>query len=237
MVEQDKCRYGHLTRPGAETSRGDDFRVSPRFGVQTVPSYAMRCCDGGYSRVTKQALVAAMQAFAAIALHDAVYVACPVSSGRRELDLMVRLSLFDRDQLRDVHSALWYRDVLEPNKAEAAASVAAARKRYPGRSVINPSEFELDGLTQLGYDALCSEIIRQHVSHFVLADGWQFSRGARLEATLALELRLDVEDNSGRPLSPEQIANLMTEATTDLIASGCPDLIVEALLPQPMSVG
>src|SRR5690242_8767689 len=102
-----------------------------------------------------------MQAFAAIALCNAVYVVCPVSSGRRELDLMAALSLYDRDQLRSAHSARWQRDVLEPNKMAAMDSVAAARERHAGRSVINPAEFDLDGLTQPDYDALCSDIIRR----------------------------------------------------------------------------
>ena len=150
---------------------------------------------------------------------------------------MAKLSLFDRDQLRTAHGVRWQHDVLQPNKMAAVASVAAARERHGGRSVINPSEFELDGLTQPDYDALCSEIIRQHVSHFVLADGWQFSRGARLEAMLALELKLDVEDNHGRSLNANQIGTLMSAAISDLTKAGFPHSIIGGLLPQPMPVG
>lgn len=178
-----------------------------------------------------------MQAFAAIDLRDAAYVACPVSSGRRELDLMATLSLFDRDQLRHHHARRWRLDVLQPNKMAAAAAVAAARDRHRGRSVINPSEFELDGLTQPDYDMLCADIIRHHVRHFVLADGWQFSRGARLEAVLALQLGLDVEDNTGIPLDTDQIVHLMGEAISDLIGEGFPDEVVQALLPRLTLVG
>jgi hypothetical protein len=178
------------------------------------------------------ALTAAMQAFAAIDLRDAIYVACPVSSGRRELDLMATLSLFDRDELRRAHAARWRREVLEPNKAAAMSAVAAARNRYAQRSVINPSEFELDGLTQPDYDSLCADIIRHHVRCLILADGWQFSRGARLEAVLAVELGLQVESGDGLPLTADQLFGLMEDAVTSLAAAGFPSGIVRGLLPQ-----
>jgi uncharacterized protein DUF4406 len=187
--------------------------------------------------VRKQALTAALQAYAAIDLRDAVYVACPVSSGRRELDLMATLSLFDRDQLRYQHARRWQRDVLQPNKLAAAAAVEAARGRHRGRNVINPSEFELDGLTQPDYDMLCADIIRHHVRYFVLADGWQFSRGACLETVLALDLKLNIEDNSGALLNARQIMNLMAQASSDLIRAGFSDEVVAALLPRPTPVG
>jgi hypothetical protein len=177
-------------------------------------------------------LTAAMQAFAAIDLRDAVYVACPVSSGRRELDLMATLSLFDRDELRDQHAGRWRREVLEPNKAAAAAAVAAARHRHAARSVINPSEFELKGLGQPGYDSLCEEIIRNHVRYLVLADGWQFSRGARLEAALAVDLGLGVEDGDGQPLTHDRLFDLMEEAANLLDTAGFPRETVQTLLPQ-----
>jgi hypothetical protein len=178
------------------------------------------------------ALTAAMQAFAAIALRDAIYVACPVSSGRRELELMATLSLFDRDELRREHPVRWRREVLEPNKTAAAAAVAAARDRYSHLSVINPSEFELDGLTQPDYDSLCADIIRRHVRCLILADGWQFSRGARLEAALAVELGREVESGDGLPLAADQLFDLMDDAVTSLAAAGFPSGIVQGLLPQ-----
>jgi hypothetical protein len=173
-----------------------------------------------------------MQAFAAIDLSDAVYVACPVSSGRRELDLMADLSLFDRDHLRGHHTTRWRLEVLEPNKNAAVAAVTAARARHPRRSVINPSEFELDGLTQPDYDSLCADIIKGHVGHLVLADGWQFSRGARIEAALALELGRSVEDGDGNPLARAQILTSMDDVVPALVRLGFPDEVARSLLPE-----
>lgn len=176
------------------------------------------------------ALQAALQAFAAIRLRDAVYVACPVSSGRRELELMAELSLFDRERIRTEHSSRWRRDVLEPNKSDAAAAVAAARERHSDRSVINPAEFELDGLTQAHYDALCEEIIRCHVGRLVLADGWHLSRGARIEAVLALDLGLSVEDGNGESLGQDRVLEQIE--VTSVVESGIPLEVAGALLPE-----
>ncbi|GAB3458243.1 DUF4406 domain-containing protein [Actinophytocola sediminis] len=180
-------------------------------------------------------VLAALQAFEAIRLRDAVYVACAVSSGRRELDLMIELSTFDRDRLRREHGERWKQRVLEPNRTAASAAVSSVRQRYADRSVINPAEFELEGLTQPDYDSLCERIIRAHVGHLVLADGWQYSRGARIEAVLAMHLSLRVTDGGGDPLGPDSIRELM-DVTPALVDAGVPAGIVRELLPEPMSL-
>lgn len=177
------------------------------------------------------ALQAALQAFEAILLRGAVYVACPVSSGRRELALMIDLALFDRDELRARHADRWRREVLEPNKADAAYAVSSARGRHAHQTVINPSAFELDGLTQPDYDSLCSDIIRAHVGHVVLADGWQYSRGARIEAVQAVGQGLSVEDGNGKRLAGEEILASITDAVPALVDSGVPRDVARRLLP------
>jgi hypothetical protein len=177
------------------------------------------------------ALEAALQAFEAIQLRDAVYVACPVSSGRRELMLMAELELYDRDEVRGRHSERWRREVLEPNKAEAAKSVRSARSRYADRTVINPATFELDGLTQPDYDALCGKIIESHVGHVVLADGWQYSRGARIEAVQAIEKGLSVEDGNRTRLDFPEIMRLIDDAVPGMCRWGIPLAAARALMP------
>lgn len=178
------------------------------------------------------ALEAALQAFEAIQLRDAVYVACPVSSGRRELRLMTELNLFDRDEVRLRHADQWRREVFELNKADAAESVRSARSRHAGRLVINPATFELDGLTQPDYDALCGQIIESHVGHLVLADGWQYSRGARIEAVQAIEQDLSVEDGTGTRLDPDGIMALINDAVPSMCQLGIPQTVARALLPE-----
>jgi len=181
--------------------------------------------------VHRLALKAALQAFEAIHLRNAVYVACPVSSGRRELDLMVDLSLFDRDELRTRHADRWRREVLEPNKAAAADSVTSARSRHLDRTVINPATFELEELTQLDYDALCAKIIESHVGHIVLADGWQYSRGARIEAVQAIDQSLTVEDGNGNELDAGRIMALIGDVVPSLSRMGIPDNAARVLMP------
>lgn len=169
-----------------------------------------------------QAHTAALQALASIDLHDAIYVACPITSGRRELDLMLALSQFDRDALRREHPVRWKREVLEANKAKARLAVATARHRYPVSNVINPAEFEIDGLDQADYDALCAEIIRCHVGRLVFADGWQYSRGARKEARLAIELSLRMETQLGRALCNDEVNRYLESPPTELAKDGFP---------------
>jgi len=176
-------------------------------------------------------LTAALQAFEAIQLRDAVYVACAVSSGRRELDLMVSLSLFDRDEIRCRHRDRWQREVLEPNKAAAAKSVDSARSRHAGRTVINPATFDIVGLTQPDYDALCARIVDAHVGHLVLADGWQYSRGARIEAVQAIDRGLGVEDGLGNRLDADHIMTFIEDVVPTLCRLGFPRAAAESLMP------
>ncbi|MFJ6675099.1 DUF4406 domain-containing protein [Actinosynnema sp. NPDC091369] len=179
----------------------------------------------------RPALSAALQAFASIELRDAVYVACPISSGRRELDLMVALARFDRAVLRAELVDRWVRDVLEPNRADARAAATRTRARYPGHNVINPSEFDIDGLDQPGYDVLCERIIRSHVARIVLADGWEFSRGARVEAVLGVELGLAMEDGAGRRMTEHDVWTACGKSEAALVEAGFPEDRVRELLP------
>jgi hypothetical protein len=181
--------------------------------------------------VHRLALKAALQAFEAIHLRNAVYVACPVSSGRRELDLMVDLAVYDRDELRSRHADRWRREVLEPNKTAAADSVTSARRRHHDRTVINPATFELEGLTQPDYDALCGKIIESHVGHIVLADGWQYSRGARIEAVQAIDQNLTVEDSNGGELHADRIMALIGDVVPSLSRMGIPESAARVLMP------
>jgi uncharacterized protein DUF4406 len=127
--------------------------------------------------------------------------------------------------------------VLEPNRSAAAAAVAAARERHASRSVINPAEFDLEGVTQTDYDVLCERIICEYVARIVLAEGWHFSRGARLEAVLAIRLGLEVEDCGGKPLTPDAMTDLMDHAVTTLKGESFPREFADALLPEPSVTG
>ncbi|GAA2686899.1 MULTISPECIES: DUF4406 domain-containing protein [Actinosynnema] len=177
------------------------------------------------------AIVAAMQAYSSIGLRGAVYVACPISSGKREFDLMLSLGRFDRTALRAELPARWRGEVLEPNRADAGGAAALARSRHPRSAVVNPAAFDIAGLDQPGYDVLCERIIRDHVTRIVLADGWQYSRGARVEAVLAFDLGLPVEDGAGGPMDRDRVASACAEAETALLGSGVPGHAVPALLP------
>ncbi|QFZ24249.1 DUF4406 domain-containing protein [Saccharothrix syringae] len=184
----------------------------------------------------RPALSAALQAFASIELKNAIYVACPISSGRRELDLMLAASQFDRSVLRADLVHRWEREVLEPNRSDARAAATRTRARYPGHNVINPSEFNIDGLDQPGYDVLCERIIRGHVARIVLADGWEFSRGARVEALLGAELGLAFEDGAGRSMGEHDIWAACEKSEAALLDAGFPEDRMRDLLPPTSGV-
>ncbi|MEU7530993.1 DUF4406 domain-containing protein [Saccharothrix sp. NPDC042600] len=179
----------------------------------------------------RPALSAALQAFASIELTDAVYVACPISSGRRELELMLAAAEFDRAVLRARLVDRWARQVLEPNRRDARAAARRARARYPEHNVVNPSEFDIEGLDQPGYDQLCERIIRGHVGRIVLADGWELSRGARVEAELATRLGLPVEDAAGNRMTERDLWSTCERSEADLVRAGFPGHRVRDLLP------
>jgi hypothetical protein len=183
----------------------------------------------------RPALSAALQAFASIELRNAIYVACPISSGRRELELMLAASQFDRSALRAELVHRWERDVLEPNRADARAAATRTRARYPGHNVINPSEFDIDGLDQPGYDVLCERIIRGHVTRIVLSDGWEFSRGARVEAVLGAELGLAIENSAGRRMTEHDVRHTCEKSEAALVEAGFPEDRMRDLLPPTSS--
>nr|BFE49916.1 hypothetical protein GCM10017745_33430 [Saccharothrix mutabilis subsp. capreolus] len=151
-------------------------RVSPDRPARRATVIIARSAGTEDNQMHRPALSAALQAFASIELTDAVYVACPISSGRRELELMLAAAEFDRAVLRARLVDRWARQVLEPNRRDARAAARRARARYPEHNVVNPSEFDIEGLDQPGYDQLCERIIRGHVGRIVLADGWELSR-------------------------------------------------------------
>jgi hypothetical protein len=170
-----------------------------------------------------------LQGLRSCGVTHATYVACPISSGWRELALMRSLGVFDRDVLRSNYAARWETEVLRHNVADARASVSMLRKRVAG-PVIDPSSFVVPGYSQADYDRLCGRILREHVAVVVAADGWEFSRGSRLELVTANRAGLPVHDATGTTLTVGEIVATADEAMR-VVAEWGVDAIVGQLLP------
>jgi hypothetical protein len=176
------------------------------------------------------AMALIVQALRSVAAADAVYLVCPVGSGMRELDLMVGLRLFDQAAVRTMHRTRWRREVLEPNIADARAAADRVRARLKA-ALIDPSWFDVSGYSQDDYDGLCENLIASCATRLVLAPGWAFSRGARVEVGLALRLGMPTEDLAGHPLSAAHLAALAEGGRQYAEAVGVPVEQLDVLLP------
>jgi hypothetical protein len=132
------------------------------------------------------------------------YLSVPVSSGRRELDLLNELRC-DRAHLRSRYSDRYSTEVLIPN-AEAAEQFAhRARELFLNRLVLNPAPLEVPGWSQIDYGHFWDDILRTFVDAVVLAPGWELSAGARKELKLAVELSLPVYSLEGSALAAHDL--------------------------------
>lgn len=160
-----------------------------------------------------------LQGLRAAEIQDATYMACPITSGYRELSLMLDLGVTDRTDLRRRHSRRWRAEVFDANVADARAVAHTIRARS-GKPVIDPTHFEAPGLTQDDYDALCGAVIKGHVREVALAPGWQYSRGARLEVKLALSQGKSITDVYGRAMASALLRDCAADADTTIRRMG-----------------
>lgn len=200
--------------------RGDTYG-NYRTAVSTSGMVSYSChgrgCLGGMSRLNQHELV--LQGFEAAGIRDAVYLACAISSGIREFELMIALNLFDREAVRADHQEQWHRQVLQPNIADARHVASRMRASWHG-PIIDPSYFDVPEFSQDDYDTLCRAVIEQHVHALALAPGWQFSRGARREVRLALGIGLPLLKANGERWRTDDLCRVSADADATLESMG-----------------
>lgn len=106
------------------------------------------------------------------------------------------------------------------NRDSSRALVARVRAAFPGTDVLDPSEYEEDGLEQHGYHALWQQVLEAYVRTVVFSDGWQYSVGCCIELETALDRGLEVLDAALSPLAPAAAADLVAAALPELSAAG-----------------
>jgi|GEM_PF-2378152 hypothetical protein len=147
----------------------------------------------------KREIDAVLQGFESAGADRGVYyLSTSITTGRRELELLSRLDCRTRAELRARYHDAWTNEVLHPNERDALLQADLFAETVAlGLLVINPARIKFEHWTQDHYDLLWSELIRRFPLTIVATPGWQYSRGARLEIQLAIDLGVAVVDIAG----------------------------------------
>jgi len=172
-----------------------------------------------------------LETFEAAGAHrGVVYLSVPITSGRREFELLAALNC-TRSELRTTHRDRWLHEVVRPNEEDARLLAAQVRQVFDGLMVIDPSRVHIAEWGQDQYDRLWSALIQTYARRIVLAPGWAYSRGARLEVSLALDLMLPVFDPLGEALEEHEIVCQAHNAVSELRKLPVTSTDVEPYLP------
>jgi hypothetical protein len=141
---------------------------------------------------------------------EAVYLAVPITSGKRLWNLALSLGCKDIRNVREQWPERFHVEVELPN---VAASRAFALKVRESRTVvINPAIFLVKGWQQTDYMQLWKAVIQQYVNTIYLSHDWQYSSGCLEETDLAFSLGITVIDSAGAALTRRGCAKLVHEA-------------------------
>jgi len=166
-------------------------------------------------------LETALQCFdAAGAERGLFYISVPITTGRREFELMRDLSV-DRATLRRDFPDKWREHVVKANERDALLWTAAFSEGVGlGHLVVNPGRLQRAEWSQAQYDDLWTSLLRRFPVQVVATPEWAFSRGARVEIGLALGLGRPVIALDGRTLTPLDLAEQRDAADARLRSWG-----------------
>lgn len=134
--------------------------------------------------------------------HSAVYISCPITTGKRLLEWQLIGSQLSKEAL-EKHLKSREELVTERNIQEAKALVIRARKKFR-RLVIDPTQLpNFDSWNQDDFNGFWNRVIRNFVSVLVVSEGWEFSTGSTLEYQVALDCQLTILDHEFKPIRPQ----------------------------------
>lgn len=164
----------------------------------------------------------AVQAFAAAgASRGLFYLSTPITTGRRELELMEKLGVGSREELRRDHGDDWRTQVVNANEQAAMRGADLVVESVAlGRLVVNPSMLNRKHWTQDDYDALWSRLITEYPTVVIPLEGWAYSRGARLEISLAIARGVPVMRMDGAVWTPEDLIAESARADAEIVDRG-----------------
>lgn len=141
---------------------------------------------------------------------SAVYLAVPVTSGRRLWELARSQRCERLSDVRGQVPELFRTEVEIPNLA--ASRLFADQVRQRESYVVNPAEVTLSGWSAVDYMRLWKHVIADYVNKIYLSDGWEFSSGCLEETDLAFSLGIPVFDSQGNTVTREECRDLVREA-------------------------
>lgn len=185
--------------------------------------------------MTADEIETALQAFAAAGAERGLYyLSTPITTGRRELELMYKLGVTSRSELRSKHHSDWLDFVVAPNEASALEQADTFTETVAlGRVVVNPILIKRKHWHQSDYDELWAGLLRRYPAAVVPLEGWAYSRGARLEVGLALQLKLPIIYVDGLPCTWEQLSADMARAEKEIVEYGLSGELDLPVLEEP----
>ena len=87
------------------------------------------------------------------------YVSVPITSGKREFDLMTEFGIRSVEELKQKAPLLIDKRVLQPNLAYSHEVTNRVRETMPNNIVLNPACLNVTGWTQNDYTLLWKELI------------------------------------------------------------------------------
>jgi hypothetical protein len=166
----------------------------------------------------------------AIPGRTAVYVAVPITSGRRFADWFPRRGP-GVEPGTPAYRAEHDRHVVGPNCAAAAAEVRRLRAVFPG-VVLDPTAVALAGWEQQDYHTLWATVIGRYAGTVVFLDGWAYSVGCAYEFLTALRTGAVTLAAGLTPLSAADGTAALRDAVGALRARGIPTGFHEAVLAE-----
>lgn len=187
--------------------------------------------------VREAEIEAALQAFLSAGADRGVYyVSTPITTGRRELELMAKLGVRSRQELRAKFRDQWLEQVVSPNERDAVLQADLVTETFAlGKVVVNPARISHEHWSQDDYDLLWGRLIEEFPVTIVPVSGWEYSRGSRLEVQLACSLGIAVFDPTGSRLTPEELAARASAADRQIAENGWggPETALPPFHPEP----
>jgi hypothetical protein len=159
----------------------------------------------------------------------AVYVAVPITSGKRLWQLAAQLKMSRLDEHSSIDPELRQRAVLQPNLNDAAAAISKVRE-HTDNIAIDPSRLFIPKWSQQHYYDAWRWLIRNKISEVILCGDWSFSFGCIRECLNALEAGIPIRTDAGEIINSENLRQKLeaAEQTAAELHVGVP-FIKEAL--------
>lgn len=166
---------------------------------------------------TCRAMLSCLRSVGALPHHE-IYFSTPITTG----ETFVRWRRGNgMDDEHPEYRALHHEHVVTRNRERVQPIVAALRKRFTDRLVIDPTGLDdIDDWTQFDYHRFWSLVVQQFAARIVFSNGWQYSTGCVVEFVTALRHDIPMFDEELAELTPARGVQLLTSAIDEYVEIG-----------------